>query len=141
MAAIYMWPEDKYLLLTTTLYPIDVTDVLVFGVSVTEGALDLLPNSDFKSTFGLEDSTLIQLRWFYTDGPYDSDFLSTFDLQDGTLIQLRWFLTDGPYDSYFLSTFDLQDGSLINKLVAVDTPDEKIQLALKIEASSTMDLI
>ena len=141
MAAIYMWPEDKYIILTTTLYPVDMTEHLSFEISVIGGTLNPLPNSDFESSYDVIDGTNTQLRWFYEDGPYDSDFESSYDMEDGTNIQLRWFYEDGPYNSDFESSYDMMDGTVINKLVAVDTPDEKLQLEIRIEASSTMDLI
>ena len=114
MAAIYTPPWPMAEMFTTTLYPVVAVDSLGMNITVNNGAMILIPVSDIDNTFDALNGTLIQLRWFYFDGPYDGDIDNTFDALDGTLI---------------------------NKLVEADSPDEKLQLALRIEATSTMDLI
>jgi hypothetical protein len=142
MAAIYMWFEPgEQVVLTTTLYPVDVDDSLAIEISMLGGTMNLLPHSEFSSDFEAQDGTYEQLRWFFFDGPYDSYFSSDFEVQDGTYEQLRWFFFDGPYDSYFSSDFEAQDGLLRNLLIWGDTPDEELQMAIVISATSTMDLI
>ena len=141
MAAIYMWPVDDQILLTTTLYPVEVVDSLQISVTMNLGDMFLLPHSEFQSTFGMEDGTYTQLRWFYSDGPYDSDLQSTFGMENGTYTQLRWFYEDGPYDSDLQSTFAMLDGTLINKLVIADTPDESLQLNVVINNTCSMELV
>lgn len=141
MAAIYTPPWPLAEMFTTTLYPVDMTDAVGITIAVQGGALSLLPQSDIETSHGMEDGTYIQERWFYQDGPYDSDIEATHGMEDGTYTQLRWFYQDGPYDSDFECSYGLMDGTLINKLVEADTPDEELQLAIRIEASSTMDLI
>ena len=141
MAAIYCPPWPKDLEVTTTLYPVDMVDSVAFDISLTAGSLALLPLSDFQSTFGMENGTYTQLRWFISDGIYDSDMQATFGMEDGSYTQLRWFLTDGPYDSDLQATFGMLDGTIINKLVIVDTPDELLQLNLVINVTCSMDLI
>jgi len=141
VAAIYTPPWPMAEMFTTTLYPVVAVDSLGMNITVNNGAMILIPVSDIDNTFDALNGTLIQLRWFYFDGPYDGDIDNTFDALNGTLIQLRWFYFDGPYDGDIDNTFDALDGTLINKLVEADSPDEKLQLALRIEATSTMDLI
>jgi len=141
MAAIYMWPVDDQILLTTTLYPVEVVDSLQLSVAISAGGMFEIASSEIEATFGVEDGTYIQLRWFYSDGPYDSDIEATFGTEDGTYIQLRWFYTDGPYDSDIEATFGMEDGTLVNKLVTADTPDEALQLSLAINNTCTMDAV
>jgi len=141
MAAIYMWPVDDQILLTTTLYPVEVVDSLQVGLTFSGGFLDLIPGSDFQSTQLMQDGTYIQVRWFYEDGPYDSDLASTQGMEDGTYIQVRWFYEDGPYDSDLQSTQTLLDGTYVSKLIEADTPDEELQLALTINDTCSMDAI
>ena len=144
MAAIYSWFKGKQILLTTTLYPIDVTEYMQLGVAFFTGTIEEIPNDDWKATFETNgDGTLVQLRWFYTDGPYDDEWQASFETNgDGTLVQLRWFYSDGPYDDEWKATFETSnDGTLVNKLVEADSPDESLQLGCVILNTCTMDLI
>ena len=141
MAAIYtpMWPID--IEVTTTLYPVDVTDAMDISVDVAESSMGLIPSDELLNTFRMGDSTYIQKRWFYEAGPFDDYIENTFGMEDGTYIQKRWFLVDGPYDDYIENTFGMEDGSLINKLVEVDSPDEELQLSCVTNSASTMSAI
>ena len=149
MAAIYCPPWPKDLVLTTTPYPVDVTEAIVFGVTIVSGTLKPIPAAEVTGTFGMgADGTLEQLRWFFEDGPYDGEVTGTFGMGDeGTLVQLRWFFEDGPYPSEVTGTFGMgPDGSLESKLVQADTgsnqkPYEELQLGITIDATCTMDLI
>ncbi len=140
MAAIFVWLGSQTIL-TTTPYPIDVADNIQLAITFSGGFLDLIPESDLQSTQDMQDGTYIQVRWFYEDGPYDSDLQSTQDMQDGTYIQVRWFYEDGPYDSDLQSTQIMLDGTYETKLVIADSPDEKLQMAITINDTCTMDLI
>ena len=106
--------EQIETILSSMLYPVAATDDMVFGIAFSSGWLAPLPNSDFTGTFGMEDGTYIQTRWFYDDGPYYSDFQGTFAMMDG---------------------------SLINKLIEGDTPDESLQFSTTINNNCSMDLI
>lgn len=143
MAAIYMWPEDLYIELTTTLYPVDVTEYMILGATFESGRLDPIPNEDWTFSFETgQDGTLIQKRWFYSDGPYDEAWTFSFETgQDGTLIQLRWFYADGPYDEQWTFSFEASDGTLVNKLVEADSPDEMLHVGCTIMDTCTMELI
>jgi hypothetical protein len=145
MAAIYMWPLEYKIILTTTPYPVEVVESLVFGATVTSGRMDEIASAEASGSFSPgADGTLVQLRWFYVDGPYDNEVSGTFGVgPDGTLVQLRWFYTDGPYDDEVSGTFAAFDGTLIQKtkLVIADTPDELLQVRCVINDTCTMDLI
>ena len=140
MAAIYMWFKDR-IILTTTLYPIEVADSLCFNITATGGVMELLPESEDTVNYTAIDGSYTQVRWFYSDGPYDSDDTLDYTAIDGTYIQTRWFFSDGPYDSDDTVSFTALDGTLINKLVTVDTPDESLQLDCVINNTCSMDLI
>ena len=73
MAAIYCPPWPKDLELTTTLYPIVVTDSMQLGATVTSGYMGLLPHNEITLDFSSVDGRWLQTRWFYSDGPYDND--------------------------------------------------------------------
>ena len=141
MAAIYMWIEDEYILLTTTLYPVEVVDNLQIGITFSGGFMSPIPESIISATQDMEDGTYIQVRWFYFDGPYDSDLEATQDMGDGTYVQVRWFYYDGPYDSDLEATQAMADGTYVTKLVLADTPDEALQFALSINNTCSMDAV
>ena len=59
-------------------------------------------------------------------------------------MQLRWFFTDGPYDDELAATFGPgPDGSVlqIQSVLEGDSPDEELQFAATINDTCTMDLI
>jgi len=141
MAAIYIPPWPLAEIYTTTLYPVEVVDSLGVSVVFESGAMAILPASEVATGLGLENGSYTQLRWFYTDGPYDSDVATSISLHDGSYTQLRWFYEDGPYDSEVGTSIALISGSLINKMVHADTPDEELQLSAVILTSCSMDLI
>jgi len=142
MAAIYMWNDDvATIILTTTLYPVEVVDAIVFGVTINAGFMGLLPASDMANNYGFISGSYIQKKWFYSDGPYDSDMANDYGFVSGNYEQKKWFYTDGPYDSDMANNYGFIDGSYVNKLVIADTPDEKLQLSLSINTTCSMDLI
>jgi hypothetical protein len=140
MAAIYIPPQASAEIWTTTLYPVVISDAVVFGVRVAPGWMALIPEDFVQWSMGLQGGTMVQERWFITDGPYDDDVQWSIGLQGGTLIQERWFIEDGPYDDTIQWSMGLQDGTLINKLIHGDTPDDLLQLGAR-PAPGSMTLI
>lgn len=143
MAAIYMWPIEYKLLLTTTLYPVEVQESISFSAGTAVSYMKEIQQDYYtQGNFSVQNGSYTQLRWFYYDGPYDDAYTQgNFAVLDGSYTQLRWFLTDGPYDdAYTQGNFSVQDGTLINKLVEADSPDEEIQMSAQ-AAPSTMELI
>ena len=144
MAAIYMWPLDYQVILTTTLYPVDANDGVLLAATISGGYMNLLPYDEVQTAN--EDmwyAEYIQTRWFYEDGPYD-DFVNTFDenILSSVYTQTRWFYEDGPYDD-FVNTFDedLLDIQYLLKGVFADAPEEMLQLSATITTNCDMGLI
>lgn len=136
MAAIYCptWPKE----VTTTLYPVDVTETIVFGISLTAGSMDVPLSEYITANMDFVSGYHYQARWFYEDGPYDDTITGTFDFISGYHYQARWFYDDGPYDDSITGNFNLVNGYYLNKLVKADTPDEELQLTCVINNSCTM---
>jgi hypothetical protein len=141
MAAIYSWPEENVVILTTTLYPVEVMESISFSARAGAGLMQEIQTDYFTHTHNVQDGSYTQLRWFYTDGPYDDYFTHGNDVQNGSYTQLRWFLVDGPYYDYFTHSNSVQNGTLINKLVEADSPDEEIAMNAYASTASTMDAI
>jgi len=142
MAAIYMWPVDNQIILTTTLYPVEVVESIQLGAVIKDGSMWEIPFDEVATTHDLLSGSYTQLRWWYSDGPYQDDVSTTHDLLSGTYVQLRWWYTDGPYDDEVATTHDLISASHIRGLVIGDTPDEELQLGAAIyPAGCSMELI
>ena len=146
MAGILDWwydlPPTFY---TTTLYPVVIVEPLQLGIALDSGSMSAIPEASFQSTMSVQNGTYTQLRWFYTDGPYDGYFQSSMDVLNGTYTQIRWFFTDGPYDGYFQSTMTVGNGTYISHLVEILTghadnePWEELQLNIAVNDTCTMD--
>jgi hypothetical protein len=138
MAAIYMWPIDNQVILTTTLYPVEVVDSLQLSASISTGWMALIPIDYLEHTIGNVVITYVQERWFYSDGPYTDYLEHTIDDLVFTYVQERWFYVDGPYTDYLEHTLDNLEFTYIRKRIEVDTPDELLQLSCSINANCTM---
>jgi hypothetical protein len=142
MAAIYMWPVDDQTILTTTLYPVEVVEAMVFGASAAGGSMGIVPEDHLAITEEMQTTpSYIQVRWFYEDGPYEDHIGLAESMGVGSYIQVRWFYEDGPYSDALAITGDLQYITVTFKGVQTDTPDETLQLSTTISSGCTMELI
>lgn len=141
MAAIYGWYGSNVLLLTTTLYPVDVDDSMELSITINIGSMTLIPLDNLETSHEVMDGLYVQERWFYSDGPYEDSLETSQIVMDGTYVQERWFYSDGPYDDSIDTSHEVMNGSYVNKRVEADTPDEELQLAISIDSSCTMEAI
>ena len=141
MAAIYMWPPKPgtTIVLTTTLYPVEVVDAIVFGVAVNAGSMQAISAEYLGLTNDVTAAAYVQARWFYTDGPYTDYLELTNDVISSTYVQERWFYVDGPYTENLEITNDVIQSTYVRVLVIVDTPDEKLQLSVAISPACVME--
>lgn len=136
MAAIYMWPVEDQIILTTTLYPVEVVEGLQFGISLDSGRMEPIPMDYLEYTQDIIGGSYIQKRWFYTDGPYIESLEYTQDIIGGSYIQKRWFYVDGPYEESVEYTQDVIGGTYIRKKIEADSTDESLQLSVTIGTCS-----
>ena len=143
MAAIYDFSSTDFgiIEITTTLYPVDVTEKIVFGIAISGGAMSLIPSDSVSSDHIVLDMTYVQQRWFLDDGPYNDSTSAGHIVLDMTYVQQRWFYEDGPYDDLTSANHTVLDMTYIRLVVLVDTPDEKLQLNVSIKDTCSMDLI
>jgi hypothetical protein len=141
MAAIYMWSGNSEIVLTTTLYPVDVSESVLVSGAVSHGYLIPVASDSLETTASVIDMTYIQTRWFFEDGPYDDSLETTYDVLDMTYIQTRWFFEDGPYDDLFETSYTVLDMTYIRIKVEADTPDEGIQLGIEIMDTCSMEAV
>ena len=138
MAAIYAWFGAAVEYITTTLYPVEAIDSVALNASIKTGSMSLVPGEEFDVGHDIVSGSYIQLRWFYTDGPYIDEFEVSHNVTSGSYIQLRWFYVDGPYDEAFDVSHDLESSSYTLLLIEADSPDESLQLSCVINASCSM---
>jgi hypothetical protein len=143
MAAIYMWPLEFKLVLTTTPYPVDVTDRLVFGATLNTGFMSFLPTENVQGSADVVSGYYEQHRWFYEDGPYLDDVEASADVVSGYYEQHRWFYEDGPYLDDVQASADVVGIGWYSYLVQVKTgsdqkPYEELQLSCTINDTCSM---
>ena len=119
-------------ILTTTLYPIEQTEGLEFGINLQDGWLLNWPNDDLDTTFSVVDGNMQEILLNY--GPDNDDLDTTFSVVDGNLQIV--LLNYGPDNDDLDTTFSVIDGNLYPKLVVVDTPDEGLEFGLSLIAGS-----
>jgi len=141
MAAIYMWPVDDQILLTTTLYPVDAVEKLEISCAPLSGWLAPIPSESLETAHSVIDMSYVQARWYLEDGPYEDELETAHTVLDMTYVQTRWYLEDGPYDDELESAHTVLDMTYVRKKVEADSPDEGLQLAITIETTCTMDAI
>ena len=151
-----MWRGINQIVLTTTLYPVDVAESLAFACSFKQGTMAAIPEDFFQTAdYSMLNGTYVQQRWYYTDGIYndpaysdtDDDFYTDFSMLNGTHVQLRWYYLDGIYgdpgggdpaydtDDEFYTDFSMLNGTYIQLKIVVDSPDEELQFAITITPS------
>lgn len=140
MAAIYMWPVDEQILLTTTLYPVEAIEGMSLQATPTSSGMYAVLYDKAAATHDTIEGSYTQIRWFYNDGPYLDYLESTHQTIEGTYVQIRWFYEDGPYPDQLSATHETVDATHGLKLVTADSPDEKVQLTCT-PNTSTMELI
>ena len=142
MAAIYMWRGLNQLVLTTTLYPVDILDRLEYSMDIQPGRMDVIPFDNVtvsKIEFG--DGTYIQKRWFYEHDLGFDNFSSFLLFGDGTYVQKRWFFEETIGPDNFSSFLLFGDGTYSRKKVEGDTPDQLLQLNADISQTSSMTAV
>lgn len=141
MAAIYMWPTDNQIILTTTLYPVDVQDGLTFSARVSGGAMAEIAKDYITSDLGAISASYVQKRWYYTDDAGEDFTTSGFGAISASYVQKRWYFFEDAGEEFITSGFGAISASLRNLLVIGDTPDESLQISITINNTCTMELI
>lgn len=136
MAAIYMWPVDEQLLLTTTLYPIDVAENIICSISFSNGSMEPIPSENATLQAGELVGSYAQTRWFHEyDAGTEAVTLEAGELT-GSYTQTRWF---HEYDAG-VEAVTLEAGELIGTYsrtkVWADSEDEELEFSVAISASN-----
>lgn len=117
-------PAVGLTLLTTTLYPVEVTETVEMGGDIVSGSLTEVPEEEYDTDSDLVSITLDTILLSY---PGDEEQYDT----DGELraITLETILITYPGDEEEYDTDgDLVSISVIDKLVPADTPDERLEM-------------
>jgi hypothetical protein len=120
------------LVLTTTLYPIELTDGLDFSVALQGGLLVTWPLDDLDVSFSVVGGNMQLGLLDY--GPDNDDLDVLFSVVGGNMQVI--LLTYGPDNDDLDVTFSVVDGNMEPKLVTIDTPDEGLEFGLSLIAGS-----
>jgi hypothetical protein len=140
MAAIYQWFEGlvEVQIWTTTLYPLEAAEGILFSTDLDIGQFQLLPNdtAQYTSTFLDADKELILL----STGPHDdtAQYASTFLDADKELI----LLSTGPHDDFGQYASAFLDADKESKLVTIYSPDQGLIMDIDLDtANCSMDAV
>ena len=146
MAAIYtpFYAPER---LTTTLYPVEVSDAMVFGIAMNgdSGATnmgELAYSAPMIGSIGMLGGTLVQERWFIKSlGHESAPMIGGIGMLGGTLVQERWFIQSLGHESApMIGGIGMLGGTLISMVVDADSPDEKLQLSCRIGVCSMEEI-
>ena len=129
MAAIYQWLEDGvvYTVLTTTLYPVEASDGVSFGVTLGAGILRQIPYTtysitttplDSEMTTILVDLTVPDTEYSITTTPLNSEMITI--LNDRTPNPTEYSITTTPLD-----------GVMDTQLVTVQAPPRGAEFSIR----------
>jgi len=142
MAAIYMWfSDEETIVLTTTLYPVDVSDGLVFSATVSGGQMGEIWGDFNTAAIGPVSASYIQKRWYLFDDAGEDFNTAAIGPVSASYIQKRWYLFDDAGEDFNTAAIGPVSGSNRYLLVEGDTPDESLQISITINDTCTMDLI
>lgn len=132
MAAIYMWFDNEQMVLTTTLYPVEVQDFVRVSADISLGYMTLVP-SEYHQHSG--DVTGISMPVLLISGTAPDEYHQHSG--DVTSIQLPTILISGTApDEYHQHSGDVTSIELVLKLVIADTPDEEVRVFCDVYPSS-----
>lgn len=124
MAAIYMWFDSEEMILTTTLYPVEVIDGMQLAADIYGGSLSQILAEDHQNSADiLSLGTYVILITYGTPEEFhqnSSDILSL-----GTYVIL---ITYGTPEEFHQNSCNILSLGIVDLLVIVDTPDEKLQI-------------
>ena len=134
--AYFQWgmdgPAFNTLVLTSTLYPIEVHDGLGFGMALIGGGLWNWPDDEFQFNYSMESGYLTQV--LLDTGPYDDATEFTYSMQSGYLTTI--LLTTGPYNDEVQFNYSMESGYLTPKLVTGDTRDDGLRFGIALIGGS-----
>lgn len=119
-------------LFTTTLYPVDVDDGIEFSIAPVGGQFNQWEYDETEYSHDILTGDLQQVVWYLTAGPWEDYTTYSHDILSGDIQQVVWYKYAGPWEDSTEYSHNILTASLINKLVTVDSPDEKLQLSCEI---------
>jgi len=134
MAGIYDFSSTNFAVfeVTTTLYPVDVQDSMIFSANTAEMGMYPVPFDSSEFSFSMGDGSYVQKRWFYEDtvDPISAEF--SFSMGDGTYVQKRWFYEEDFGNDKAEFSFAMGDGTYLPKRVFGFAPPEKLEFIANI---------
>lgn len=132
MAAIYMWFDNEQMVLTTTLYPVEVIDYLRLSADISGGDMRNITEESHFNSIDMLGITKPQILIAY--GPNEEDYFNSMDLIGITRPQI--LIDYGPNEEDYFNSADVLGITLLDLLVTADTPDEMLRLGADVNPSA-----
>ena len=135
MAAIYMWIEDQEVIVTTTLYPIEVIDGVDFGISMVSGSMAPVPNESLDVTAPSVLSVYMEV--VLNELPIADEALdvSAVDIVD-VYMEMVLFALPVQDEALDVTAVAVLDVTMESLLVTGLMPDEGIDFAISLVSGS-----
>lgn len=126
MAAIYQWFYGVQVLVTTTMYPIEVEEGVVVSFDLESGWMQPVLTDSYDTAFDFKGGELVSILLLM---PEETDsYDTTFGFTGGELRDV--LLSDSERTDSYDTTFNFTGGTLEDKLRQTYAPDEGIALAV-----------
>lgn len=138
MAAIYMWFDGVDVTYTTTLYPLEAWEAVVFTVDIASGAMREIPRDTFLTHAEFISGTITQIR--YEQNIPEDTYLTHAGFISGTITQIR-FEQNIPEDTY-LTHAEFIGGIITPKLITIYKPPDGTEFYIDLDYNNcSMDAV
>jgi hypothetical protein len=125
-------PQSFLTLVTSTLYPIEVKEALLFAISLSSGAMYPINEDQMDLGHSLTSGTLRLI--LKTTGPYEDQMDLGHALSSGTLRQI--LKSTGPYEDQLDLGHSLTSGALDQILIETTAPEEALEFSISLDSSN-----
>jgi hypothetical protein len=132
MAAIYQWFIGVEETVTTTLYPVELSEGLSFAVDLDYGDMRNIDNDDYILSYGFEDAYSVEI--LLTGPEPEDDYIMSYGFDDAYFVVI---LLTGPEpnDDYIMS-YGFDDAYPEDKLVIAYTPDQGLIFTVDLDSAN-----
>jgi len=143
MAGIYDFSSTNFAVfeVTTTLYPVDVQDSMIFSSNIISGEMYGIPGDHLEADFLVVEGVYEQKRWFYEATVSPDHMDSTFSVLSSTYEQKRWFYEETTDPVHIESIFSVISATYVSKQVPGQAPVESLYFGVNINEDCEMETV
>ena len=131
MAAIYMWFETDVQIWTTTLYPIEAVEGIMFTADLSYGDMHSIDEDSFTFNYGFDDAFVTPIL---LDGPTPEDDYNWEYGFDDAFVDDILLAGPVPEDDYNFS-YGFDDAFIEDLLITAYYPDQGIIMSIDLNSS------